>query len=38
MRRVLEGESIPYGAYLASTERQVQLELNRIREGADKMF
>jgi hypothetical protein len=38
MRRLLQGESIPYGAYLVSTERQLQLELYRIREGADKVF
>ena len=38
MRRMLEGEAIPYSAYLVSTERQLQLELYRIREGADKVF
>jgi len=35
MRRILEGEAIPYNSYLANTERQIQLELYRIRQSAD---
>jgi len=38
LRRMLEGEPIPYTAYLASTERQIQLQLYRIRKGAEKVF
>jgi|SRR6185295_13532808 len=35
MRRILEGEAVPYNTYLANTERQIQLELYRIRQAAD---
>ena len=36
--RKLAGEPLPYTSYLASTERQIQLELYRIRKGAEKTF
>jgi hypothetical protein len=38
LQRLLAGEDLPYVASLASTERQIQLELQRIRKGADKVF
>jgi hypothetical protein len=38
LQRMLVGEPLPYASYLASTERQIQLELYRIRKGAEKTF
>ena len=38
MQRMLHGETLPYATYLATTERQIQLELYRIRKGAEKLF
>ena len=38
MQRMLHGEAMPYATYLATTERQIQLELYRIRKGAEKLF
>ncbi|HEU4583173.1 MAG TPA: hypothetical protein VFS67_33160 [Polyangiaceae bacterium] len=38
MQRMLQGETLPYATYLATTERQIQLELYRIRKGAEKFF
>lgn len=38
LQRLLKGEDIPYVSSLASTERQIQLELQRIRKGADKVL
>jgi hypothetical protein len=38
LQRMLDGEPLPYAGYLASTERQIQLELYRIRKGAEKTF
>jgi hypothetical protein len=37
MRRILEGEPLAYNTYLANTERQIQLELFRIRQAADAL-
>ena len=38
LQRMLQGEPLPYTGYLASTQRQIQLELYRIRKGAEKIF
>lgn len=38
LQRLLAGEDLPYVSALASTERQIQLELQRIRKGADKVL
>jgi len=38
LRRILQGEAMPYATYLATTEREIQIELYRIRKGAEKMF
>lgn len=38
LQRLLAGEDIPYVSSLASTERQIQLELQRIRKNADKVL
>ncbi len=38
LQRLLAGEDIPYVSSLASTERQIQLELQRIRKNADRVL
>jgi hypothetical protein len=38
LQRLLAGEDMPYVSSLASTERQIQVELQRIRKNADKVF
>jgi hypothetical protein len=38
LQRLLAKEDIPYVSALASTERQIQLELERLRKNADKVL